>query len=165
MSEERQAGLALRPSSMDLRERIAAAVDHHEGSLRQVARTFRLRVSFLVRLLPRRRRAGTLEPQPHGGGPPPALDSDDHRRLAELIPPQPDATLDELKRRGGFTCSRKTWGLARRRRRLTPKNKSLHADQRDRPEGQTKRRSFRRKLRLIEPKRLVLVAETGVTTV
>ena len=51
MSEERQAGLALRPSAMDLRERIAAAVDHHEGSIRQVARTFRVSVSFIVRLL------------------------------------------------------------------------------------------------------------------
>ena len=54
----------MRPSSTDLRERVAAAVDHHEGSLRQIARTFRVSTSFLVRLLQRRRHAGTLDPKP-----------------------------------------------------------------------------------------------------
>jgi transposase len=72
-SEERQEGTALRPSSMDRRERVAAAVEQHEGALRQSARTFRVSTSFIVRRLPRRRAAGTLAPKPHGGGPPPAL--------------------------------------------------------------------------------------------
>ena len=102
------------PYSMDLRERIAAAVDHYEGSIRQIARTFRVSASTITRWLQRRRDAGTREPKPHGGGPPPALDENDHRRLDELIRDQPDATLDELKRRGGFTCSLKTLWLALR---------------------------------------------------
>src|SRR5512135_545852 len=152
------------PYSMDLRERIAAAVDHYEGSIRQIARTFRVSASTITRWLQRRRDAGTLDPKPHGGGPPPALDENDHRRLDELIRDQPDATLDELKRRGGFTCSLKTLWLALRRRSLTFKKKSLHADQRDRPDVQKNRRAFRRKIRAIEPKRLVFVDETGVTT-
>jgi transposase len=152
------------PYSMDLRERIAAAVDHYEGSIRQIARTFRVSASTITRWLQRRRDAGTLEPKPHGGGPPPALDENDHRRLDELIRDQPDAALDELKRRGGFTCSLKTLWLALRRRSLTFKKKSLHADQRDRPDVQKSRRAFRCKIRKIEPKRLVFVDETGVTT-
>jgi len=152
------------PYSMDLRERIAAAVDHHEGSIRRIARTFRVDPSTITRWLQRRRQAGTLEPKPHGGGPPPALDEDDHQRLGELVGDQPDATLDELKRRGGFTCSLKALWRALRRRRLTHKKKSLHADQRDRPDVQKKRRAFRRKIRKIEPRRLVFVDETGVTT-
>ena len=102
----------MRPYSTDLRERVAAAVDHHEGSLRQIARRFRVRLSFLVRLLPRRRDAATLEPKPHGGGPPAVLGPDDRQRLAELIRAQPDATLEQLKQRGGFTCSLKTLWLA-----------------------------------------------------
>jgi transposase len=149
---------------MDLRERIAAAVDRHQGSIRSIARTFSVDPSTVTRLLRRRRQAGTLEPKPHGGGPPPSLNEDDHRRLDELIREQPDATLNELKRRGGFTCSLKTLWRAVRRRRLTFKKKSLHADQRDRPEVQEKRRAFRRKVRKIEPKRLVFVDETGITT-
>src|SRR5512142_879167 len=154
----------MRPYSMDLRERVAAAVDHHEGSLRPIARTFRVSLSFIVRLLQRRRHAGTLDPKPHGGGPPPALGRDDHERLADLIGEQPDATLEQLKQRGGFTCSLKALWLALRRRHLTFKKKSLHASQRDRPDVQKKRRSFRRQVRQIEPKHLIFVDETGVTT-
>jgi transposase len=154
----------MRPYSLDLRERVAAAVDHHEGSIRWIARVFRVSTSFIVRLLPQRRDTGTLAPKPHGGGPPPALGSDDHERLAALIREQPDATLVQLKQRGGFTCSLKTLWLALRRQCLTFKKKSLHASQRDRPDVQTKRRSFRRKVRQIEPKRLIFVDETGVTT-
>jgi transposase len=152
------------PYSTDLRERVIAAVDHHEGSIRRIARIFRVEPSTITRWLQRRRQAGTLEPKPHGGGPPPALDKDDLRRLDELLGDQPDATLDELKRRGGFTCSLKTLWRALRRRRLTFKKKGLHADQRDRPDVQEKRRAFRRAIREIEPKRLVFVDETGVTT-
>src|SRR5512135_1263196 len=154
----------MRPYSLDLRERIVAAVDRHEGSLRWIARVFCVSTSFIVRLLQRRRATGTLAPKPHAGGPLPALSPDDHWRLADLIRGQPDATLAELKQKGGFTCSLKTLWMALRHRRLTRKKKSLYADQRDRPDVQKKRRSFRRKVRAIEAKRLVLVDETGVTT-
>src|SRR5512142_1224643 len=163
-SEERQEVTAMRPYSMDLRERVAAAVKHHEGSIRQIARTFRVSTSFIVRLLQRRRGAGTLAPKPHGGGPPPALGPDDQERLADLIREQPDATLEQLRQRGGFTCSLKTLWLALRHRRLTRKKKSRHARERDRPEVQKERRSFRREVRQIEPKHLIFVDETGVTT-
>ena len=154
----------MRPSSMDLRERVAAAVDHHEGSQRQIARTFRVSLSFVVRLLQRRRDAGTLEPKPHGGSPPPALGSDDRQRLDGLLAERPDATLGQLKERGGFRCSLTTLWRALRCQRLTHKKKSLYASQRDRPDVQKKRRAFRRKVSRIEPKRLIFVDETGVTT-
>ncbi len=152
------------PYSNDLRERVAAAVDHGEGSQREIARRFRVSLSFIVRLLQRRRDADTLEPMPHGGCPPPALGPDDRRRLDELIRAQPDATLEQLRQLGGFTCSLTTLWRALRRRDLTRKKKTMHADERDRPDVQTKRRSFRRKVRRVEPERLVFVDETGVTT-
>src|SRR5271157_596807 len=59
--------LAMGPYSMDLRERVAAVIDEGEGSQRQVAKRFRVSVSFVTRLLQRRRDAGTLAPKPHGG--------------------------------------------------------------------------------------------------
>src|SRR3954468_18603920 len=154
----------MRPYSLDLRERILAAVDHHEGSIRKIARIFRVSTSFIVRLLQRRDATGTLDPEPHGGGTPPALGPGDRERLAELIREQPDATLEQLKRRGGFTCSLKTLWLALDRQGLTRKKKSLRADERDRPDVQAKRRSFRREVKGIEPQRLVFVDETGVNT-
>jgi transposase len=154
----------MRPDSTDLRERVADAVDHKEGSLRQIARRFCVSLSFVVRLLQRRRDADTIEPKPHGGGPAPALGPDDRRRLAALLEEQPDATLKPLQQRGGFTCRLKTLWHALRQLDLTRKKKTLHADQRDRPDVQTKRRSFRRKVKEIEPERLVFVDETGVNT-
>jgi transposase len=154
----------MRPYSTDLRERVAAAVDHREGSQREIARRFRVSLSFVVRLLQRRRDADTIEPKPHAGGPPPALGPDDRERLAELIREDPDTTLEQLKRRGGFTCTPKTLWCTLRKRGLTFKKKSLHASEQERPDVQKKRRSFRRDVRRVEPKRLVFVDETGVTT-
>ena len=49
----------MRPYSLDLRERVAAAVDHQEGSQRQIARRFRVSPSFITRLLRLRRRSGS----------------------------------------------------------------------------------------------------------
>jgi transposase len=145
---------------MDLRERVAAAVDHSEGSLREIARTFRGSLSFIVRLLQRRRNAGTLAPEPQGGGPAPGLGADDVQRLKGLIDEQLDATLEQLKRQGGFRCSLKTL----RRLNLTHKKKTLHASERDRLEVQKKRLLFRRMVRRIAPKRLVFLDETRITT-
>ncbi|MGO8901428.1 MAG: hypothetical protein ACLQU5_24200 [Isosphaeraceae bacterium] len=75
----------MRPYSLDLRERVAAVVDHHEGSIRGIVRVFRVSTSFIVRLLQRRRVAGTLAPGPHGGGPPLAFGPVDLERLAGLV--------------------------------------------------------------------------------
>lgn len=152
------------PYSKDLRERVAAAVDHGEGSQREIARRFCVSLTFVFRLLRRRRDAGTLEPKPHGGGPTPALGPDDQQRLHHLIREQPDATLEQLRQLGGFTCCLTTLWRALRRRDLTRKKKTLHADERDRPDVRQKRRSFRREVKAIEPERLIFVDETGVTT-
>ena len=56
----------MRPYSIDLRERVAAAVDEDEGPQREIARLFRVSVSFVSRLLQRRRQKDTLAPEPHG---------------------------------------------------------------------------------------------------
>ena len=71
----------MNPYSMDLRARVAAAVDHHEGSQRQIADRFRVSLSFITRVLRHRRRTGALAPEPHGGGHPPALDRAGRARL------------------------------------------------------------------------------------
>jgi transposase len=152
------------PYSRDLRERVAAAVDRGEGSQREIARIFCVSLTFVFRLLRRRREADTLDPKPHGGCPSPSLGPDDMQRLAELIGKQPDATLEQLRERGGFQCSLTTIWRALRRLGQTRKKKTLHADEQGRPDVQKKRRSFRRKVKPIDPQRLIFVDETGVTT-
>ena len=52
------------PYSMDLRRRVAQAVDNQEGSLRQLARRFCVSLTFVTRLLRRRRQTGSLAPSP-----------------------------------------------------------------------------------------------------
>jgi transposase len=47
---------------------------------------------------------------------------------------------------------------------ITRKKKVLHAQQRDTPEVQKKRRAFRREVAKIDPKHLVFVDESGVNT-
>jgi transposase len=155
---------AMRPYSLDVRERVAAAVDFKEGSQREIARRFRVSLSFIVRLLERRREAGTLAPKPHGGGPRPALSRRDQQRLRRLVQKQNDATLKQLKQQGGFSCTLTTIWRTLRRFNLTYKEKSLHASERDDPKVQTKRRRYRRKVRRIDAKRLIFLDETGINT-
>jgi hypothetical protein len=67
--------------SQDLRQRVLDAVEHNEGSLRQIARRFVVSLSFVVRLLQLHRRTGSLDPKPPAGGRPAALGPDDLERL------------------------------------------------------------------------------------
>jgi len=154
----------MRPYSMDLRERIAAAVDQGEGSQRQIARQFRVSLSFVSRLLRQRRDTGSLDPKPHGGGPKPVLAAAERWRLVGLAREHNDDTLEQLRQRGGFRCSLTTIWRVLRRRDLTRQKKVQHADERDRPDVRKKRRSVRRRVKRIDPHRLVFVDETGVTT-
>src|SRR5262245_1623902 len=118
--------------SMDLRQRVAAAIDDG-GSFRQVAQRFGVSPSFVTRLIQRRLEAGTLAPKPHGGGRQPALDFARRVHLARLISEQPDATSEQLKRRGGFTCTLTTPWRTLRRFRQTYEKKALHPSGRDDP--------------------------------
>ena len=154
----------MRSYSMDLRERVAATVDEGSLSQRKIARLFRVSLSFVSRLLKRRREAGTLDPEPHRGGPRPALSFVERWRLRRMAQEHNDDTLDELRRRCGFTCSLTTIWRALRRHGLTRKKKSMHADERDRPDVKRKRRSFRWRVGRIEPGRLQFLDESGANT-
>jgi transposase len=154
----------MRPLSHDLRQRLLAAVDNREGSRRKLAARFAVNVSTITRLLQLRRQTGSSQPRPHGGGVAPTLDQDALDRLRGLVAETPDATLEALKQKMGISGSRMIVCRALQKLGLPLKKKSPHAAERDTPEAQQKRRSFRRKVKPIEPKRLVFVDETGVTT-
>lgn len=154
----------MRAYSTDLRERIVAAIERGAHSFRQLARLFFVDLSFLVRLLQRRRATGSIQPKPHGGGPTPKLDAEAIKRLLELVRKQPDATLTELRDRLGIPCHVSTIGRALQKHRITRKKKTLHAAERDRPEVQAKRHAFQEKLAAGDPQRLVFVDEFGVNT-
>ena len=83
---------------MVLRERVAGAVDEGEFPQREIARISQVSVSFVSRLLRRRRQNRTLAPKPHGGGPTPVLSPNDERRLEEFIKKHNDNTLEMPRR-------------------------------------------------------------------
>ena len=152
----------MKPYSLDLRERVAQAVDQREGSLRQLARRFFVSVSFITRLLALRRQTGSLAPRFHQGGPPPLLDPHKLQRLQQLLHDTPDALLDELAQPLG--CSRMTVWRALRKHKITRKKKVLRADERDRPDVRAKRCQFQHKVARVDGNRLVFVDEFGATT-
>jgi transposase len=154
----------MKPLSNDLRQRILAAVDRREGSRRQLAARFSVDVSTITRLLQLRRETGAFEPRPHAGGTEPTLDPEGLERLRNLVQETPDATLEQHKQRLGISGSIMIVWRGLEKLGITRKKKTLHATEQDRPEVQEERRSFLEEVEPIEPKRLVFVDETGVTT-
>jgi transposase len=152
------------PLSNDLRKRILDAVDNNEGSRRKLAARFKVNTATITKLLRLRRETGSYEPRPHAGGVAPALDGDALRRLRRLVEETPDATLEQLRREMGVSGSRMIICRALQKLGLPLKKKTPHAAERDTPEVQEGRREFREQVEPIEPKRLVFVDETGVTT-
>lgn len=154
----------MKPYSNDLRGRAAAAVDHHDGSSRQIARRFRIGLSTSRRWRPRRLQSGSLDPKPHGGGQPGTVDARNAERLKGLVRQQPDATLDESKAGLGLRCSRRAISRASRRLRISRTKEVLPASERDTPPVGRERRDFRRRMAQVDPEHLVFGDETGADT-
>src|SRR5262245_1997508 len=113
------------PYSMDLRRRVAEAVDKKEGSLRQLAHRFCVSVTFITRLVRLRRHTNSLAPRPHGGAHPSALDGTGQQRLRQLLKEQPDLTLEELAQQLG--CGRMAIWRALGKLKITRKKRVRRA--------------------------------------
>jgi transposase len=86
-----------RPYSVDLRERVMRTVEPGL-SRRTTARRFEVSVSFVIKLVQRWRRQGTVEPEPYGGWKRPALAA--HAgHVRDLLVAEPDLTIAELRAR------------------------------------------------------------------
>ena len=93
-----------RPYSVDLRERVVRAVEAGL-SRRAAARRFEVSVSFVIKLLQRWRRNGTVEPERYGGWKRAALAAH-AERVHALVAAEPDLTRF-VKR------SRRDWASAK----------------------------------------------------
>jgi transposase len=82
--------------SVNLRERVVAACDEGSDTQPEIAKRFAVSVSFITKLLRRRRLTGSVAAKPRGGGRRPALGPRDLGRVRHLVAEQPDATLAEL---------------------------------------------------------------------
>lgn len=84
----------MKPYSMDLRQKVLAALDRGE-SARSVARRFEMHEET-VRVFRDRREAGRLEPDKPGPKGPAKLTPADHAKLRELVAADPGLTLKRL---------------------------------------------------------------------
>ena len=84
-----------RAYSQDLRDRVMAAVDSGTGAY-AAASIFRVSVSYIYKLLGRRKRTGETRARPWAGGPRPKLAAHDDALCAQVTS-EPDATLAELQ--------------------------------------------------------------------
>jgi len=117
--------------SMDLRQRVMRACDDRVGSQRRIADLFGVSLSWVEKLLRRRRQTGSIPPKPHGGGGRPALDESVIEQLRVLVQEDPDVTLsplrDRLERSVSLSVIHRALvklGLTYKRRRCGPLNKA-----------------------------------------
>ena len=116
------------PLSVDLRQRILAAYEAKEGSQRQLAKRFKVSLSFIRDLMRHCQETGTVQPQPHGGGAIAKLGKEQLPVVEALVTAKPDALLKELCERfaqqTGIEVSVSTMQQAVRKLKLSVKKNS-----------------------------------------
>ena len=126
--------------SIDLRERIVAAIHMPGATYNSVAAQFSVGRATVSRLLRRVRETGSVAPAAKKGRPPRVLTEADRAVLVALVTESPDATLTELaddlevaigKRVGTSTVGRALAdeGFTRKKKRLKPRSASKSASQ------------------------------------
>jgi transposase len=58
----------MRAYSLDLRQKVVAAVERGDSTIEEVASTFGVGQTFVKKMLRQHREIGDLSPRPHGGG-------------------------------------------------------------------------------------------------
>lgn len=94
----------MRAYSQDIRVRVIEAYQKGEGSQRQIARRFRVSLSFVANLMNQFRKTGSAALKPHRGGCPPKIDEQGLKTLRRLAEESPNATLDVLCARFAEEC-------------------------------------------------------------
>jgi transposase len=74
----------------------SGAYQGKEGSLRQLAKRFKVSLSFVRDLTRRHRELGTIEPKPHGGGAVAKINTAHLPLITTMVNEQPDVLLIEL---------------------------------------------------------------------
>jgi transposase len=117
--------------SIDLRERIMAAVDSGQSTLQQIADRFMVSLGMVKKLVQQRKRTGTIAARHDQSGRKATITPAHRQQLAELIGKQPDVTLEEMRAALGLDCTvqaifyvLKDMGLPLKKRRSGPASKA-----------------------------------------
>jgi transposase len=153
-----------KPYSIDLRQKIVEAYENKEGSMRKLAKRFKVSKDFVAKLLKRVKQTGQMAPKPHGGGHPPSIKAIGQTFLKELIESQPDLILEEIRdeyNRYFEPVSRSTIDRTLIKLKLTRKKKSLFDPRKNTPQNQQKRQYYQMNIAPFEAKDFIFIDETG----
>lgn len=154
------------PYSTDLRQRVIDAYKANEGSQRQLAKRFKVRLSFVQRLIRRHENTGQVTAKLHAGGARAKITVEGLPIVQQLVNEQPDALLAELcarlQERSGLKVSIPTMHRAVQRLGLTTKKKRALASEQDSPRVCKMRFEYRDWVLGVDPGNLVFVDESGL---
>src|SRR5512134_1145310 len=123
--------------SEDLRRKVVDAYAQREGSMRVLARRFKVSLGFVRDLLKRYRTTGELQPQAYRRGVKPKVDEAGEHFLQQLIRQEPALTLWELsaryEHRWRVRVSKSALDRTLRRLKITRKKTALRSAPRPRP--------------------------------
>ncbi len=108
----------MKPTSIDLRERVVAAYDAREGTRQQIADRFKVSLGLVKKLLAQRRNLGTIEPQYQNVGRKPAFDDENLKQLDKFLQKHADATLTEIQEHFSYNISCSLQAIANAIKRL-----------------------------------------------
>jgi len=117
----------MKPTPIELRERIVAARTIDKQSMGQIARRLRIPKGTVQNILERYRDGGTLEPKPQNAGRKSVFSKEALSALERDVRKHPDATLEELRQRSRVQASLVTFhnalkklGFTRKKKRYVP---------------------------------------------
>jgi transposase len=155
-----------KPYSQDLRERVFAAADDGEP-VGRIAELLRVSVSYVSKVLSRRRRTGQTTARAQRCHVPPRL-ADLHGAIHTQVTTRPDATIAELRawlsKTHQVSASTGLMWKTLAALDLTFKKKSLRAAEQDRPDVAKARTEWREKQPSLTPSKLVFIDETWTRT-
>jgi transposase len=153
-----------RPYSLDLRERVVAAVASGQ-TCRQVAETFQVSVASVVKWSQRYRATGSAAARRMGGNQPRSLAAERDWLLKRLAA-QPDLTLRalviEFKERGVMTSYGSVWRIVHDAG--VSFKKTLFATEQDRADVARRRTQWKKYQGRLDPSRLIFIDETWAKT-
>src|SRR4051794_41506621 len=101
--------------SIDLRQRVLAAVDAGQEHQQQIAQRFTVSARWIRKLVARRAETGQIGPKPNPGGGKPLIEGETAQALRDAIAKDPDATLEEFRESIGFEgCTVTVWRASER---------------------------------------------------
>ena len=152
--------------SLDLRQKIVDTYTEGNISQRQLAKQFRVALSFIEKLLKQHRETGNIAPKVRTEQTPTKLNEEQLTILEQIVKANNDATLDELRyqleQKTGVLIGRSTTDRMLKKLNLTVKKKTLHPTEKESERVQQQRLEFWKLMQNVLAKDLIFIDESGI---